>query len=246
VTGEGPPDRDGSDGAAEPLVRLPPELRDAFKQPMGDVYTAAAELLAVVDGPDRGPDGDGDGDGDSDPGLGRDHDTDRDRNPDRDPGRADGKPPLIAVGDVVTYHLREAGRSPDVALVDGLTERSAVRPAVREAIDAADARRLRAANPPGGLTRALLAALRAALAGGEPTVIEVDGEEDLAALPAILAAPEGASVVYGQPGEGMVHVPVTAETRARARALFERLGGDTAAAMAAVGVNPDPDPDSDP
>jgi len=217
VTGDGPPDPDDpadADDAAEPVVRLPADLRGAFKEPMGDVYAAAGELLAAVDG--RPGDG-----------------------------------PLIAVGDVVTYHLHGAGRPPDVALVDGLTERSAVRPAVRETIAAADARRLRARNPPGGLTRDLLSALRTALAAADPTVIEVDGEEDLAALPAIIAAPDGASVVYGQPGEGMVHVPVTAEVRARARALFERLDGDTAAATAALGAaadadaDPDPDPDPD-
>ncbi len=54
----------------------------------------------------------------------------------------------------------------------------------------------------------------------------VDGEEDLA-LPAIVAAPEGASVVYGQPDEGMVHVRVTAEAKAEMRTLLDRFDGDT-------------------
>jgi len=58
------------------------------------------------------------------------------------------------------------------------------------------------------------------------TVLVVDGEEDLAVLPAIVAAPAGASVVYGQPDEGMVHVVVTDETRAHVRELLERMDGD--------------------
>ncbi|MFC6769315.1 DUF359 domain-containing protein, partial [Natrinema soli] len=66
-----------------------------------------------------------------------------------------------------------------------------------------------------------------ALSTDEPTTILVDGEEDLVALPAIVAAPEGASVVYGQPDEGMVHVNVTDDHRTEMRDLLERFEGDT-------------------
>ena len=38
--------------------------------------------------------------------------------------------------------------------------------------------------------------------------IVVEGEEDLATLPAILYAPPGSVVVYGQPDEGSVLVKV--------------------------------------
>jgi uncharacterized protein (UPF0218 family) len=70
-------------------------------------------------------------------------------------------------------------------------------------------------------------ALRRALSTDNPTTILVDGEEDLVALPAIVAAPEGASVVYGQPDEGMVHVQVTDDHRTDMRDLLERFEGDT-------------------
>jgi len=141
--------------------------------------------------------------------------------------------PLVAVGDVVTYHLERAGRQPDVAVVDERTRRGAVDEEVRAALRAPDAT---VANPPATLTRDLLAALRESLAAGEPTVILVDGEEDLATLPAVLAAPDGASVVYGQPGEGMVHVRVDPDARAAVAELFDLLEGDHAAARAALGV----------
>jgi uncharacterized protein (UPF0218 family) len=39
-------------------------------------------------------------------------------------------------------------------------------------------------------------------------------------------ATEGASVVYGQPGEGMVHVRVDSEVSERARGLLNRMDGD--------------------
>ena len=149
--------------------------------------------------------------------------------------------PIVAVGDVVTYHLRQAGRVPDVAIVDGKTEREAVRSEVASAMAEADVRRIEVENPPASLSAALLSALADALSAGEPVMIEVTGEEDLAALPAIVAAPDGASVVYGQPGEGMVRVPVTPDSRAEARKLFEALDGDVEAAYDLLGPTADGD-----
>jgi hypothetical protein len=55
----------------------------------------------------------------------------------------------------------------------------------------------------------------------------------------MLAAPFGSTVVYGQPGEGMVRVAVTPEARRRARGLFEGLSGDVATAYEILGVDPD-------
>ena len=132
--------------------------------------------------------------------------------------------PLIAVGDVVTYHFLEAGRPPDVAVVDERTKREAVDEEIRETVT--EETTLEATNPPAELSAAMIEALVDAIDREEPTTILVDGEEDLVALPAIVAAPEGASVVYGQPDEGMVHVKVTDDHRAEMRALLERFEGD--------------------
>jgi len=148
---------------------------------------------------------------------------------------ADAGRPVVAVGDVVTYHLRTAGHDPHVAVVDGRSEREAVDAALRRvAVDGTC--RVEAANPPAELSRELLAALREALARAADTVVVVDGEEDLATLPAVLAAPSGAAVVYGQPGEGMVLVEVTEATRAEIRELLSRFEGDVGGALAALGI----------
>ena len=145
---------------------------------------------------------------------------------------AEAGEPLVAVGDVVTYHLEAAGRTPDVSMVDEMTERSAVDEDVREALGEADvAVESPAAALTGDLLEALVHAIEAADEGGGPTRIHVDGEEDLATLPAIVAAPDGASVVYGQPGEGMVLVPVTPETREAAESFLRRMDGDVEAAL---------------
>ena len=141
---------------------------------------------------------------------------------------ADAGDPVVAVGDIVTYHLLQAGHTPDVALVDGHTKRSAVENEVKAALnDGAFDRELSATNRPGTLSAPLLRALAAAIGDADTTVIVVDGEEDLAALPAIAVAPTGASVVYGQPDEGMVLVTCTGETVAAVGDLLGRMDGDT-------------------
>jgi len=146
---------------------------------------------------------------------------------------ADAGEPVVTVGDIVTYHLLEAGRVPDVALVDERTKRSTVDPDVADAIDGFD-RRIELENPQGTVTRALVVALRDGLDSDETTLIDVDGEEDLAALPAAMAVPAGGTVVYGQPDEGMVLVTPDETTRERVRSLLERMDGDTAALFDAI------------
>ena len=183
------------------LLRLPDDLRSAFKEPLGPVYADAEPLLAAA--------------GD----------------------------PLVAVGDVVTYHLRVAGRDPDVAVIDGKTEREAVTDEIAAVLDGEGGRRIEVANEPATLSAGMLDALRDALSADRPTVIRVTGEEDLATLPAVVAAPEGASVVYGQPGEGMVLVAVTPDAKAEARGLLERMDGDAEAALARLERPADADGD---
>lgn len=138
--------------------------------------------------------------------------------------------PVIAVGDVVTYHLLQAGTTPDVSLIDGKTEREAVDDHISAGIEGFDTR-LTVANPAATLTDDLLSALRRALDSADTTVIVVEtGEEDLAAVPAIVAADEGAAVVYGQPGAGMVLASVDEALKSELRGLMERMDGDVSLA----------------
>ncbi|MES3517758.1 MAG: DUF359 domain-containing protein [Natronomonas sp.] len=140
---------------------------------------------------------------------------------------ADAGEPIIAVGDVVTGHLIEANRRPAVALVDGRTKRSAVDEELLSIADSFE-RQIEVSNPPATLTAELLEALCEAVSAPVSTVIVVDGEEDLAAVPAVVLAPDASAVVYGQPGVGMVLTTVDAETRDRCRSLLDRMDGDVA------------------
>lgn len=135
---------------------------------------------------------------------------------------ADVSGPIVSVGDIVTDHLREAGIEPLVSVVDGRTERAAVDDAIRRRLPLDVGTPV--PNAAGTLSGDLLSALVTAVDRGDPgTVIVVDGEEDLAALPALLITPADGIVVYGQPGEGMVRAVPDAETRERVRSLLARF-----------------------
>jgi uncharacterized protein (UPF0218 family) len=159
---------------------------------------------------------------------------------DTDPGAllADAGSPVVAVGDVVTNHLLSV-TTPAVALADGRTRRAALPEADTVDEDRFD-RRVSVENPPATLARELLETLVTAVERApETTLIVVDGEEDLAVLPAVVALPDGASVVYGQPDEGMVLVGVDAATRERMTSLLGRMDGDVDGALALLGVEGD-------
>jgi len=143
---------------------------------------------------------------------------------------AEHGPPVLTVGDVVTYHFEEAGHPPAVAFVDGKTRREAAPDDVRATLEERS-NRTTVENPAATVTAELLAAIVEALATDDRTTIVVDGEEDLATVPAVLAAPDGATVVYGQPDAGMVAIPVTPEVRAEFRDLLSAFEGDPQRAL---------------
>ncbi|MHA2213848.1 MAG: DUF359 domain-containing protein, partial [Candidatus Thorarchaeota archaeon] len=55
------------------------------------------------------------------------------------------------------------------------------------------------------------------------SLIVVEGEEDLMGFPAVLLAPEDSVMLYGQPGVGIVWVPVNDENRKLARGLLDEM-----------------------
>jgi len=125
---------------------------------------------------------------------------------------------VVTVGDRVTETLQELGRSPDVFVVDGLERR-----APRELPRVAHGSTVRAKNPAGGITRGAAAALRRAFEVKKPVMVVIQGEEDLLTIPAVVYAPMGAVVLYGQPLEGVVAVRVDERAKEGARSLMERM-----------------------
>jgi hypothetical protein len=125
---------------------------------------------------------------------------------------------LIAVGDVVAAELLAAGLRPEVVVVDFKVMRAPADDRTKRTIGAHEVHTVRVKNPAGEITPELYKAFESVR---PPLKIIVEGEEDLATLPAVLTSPIGSVVVYGQPKEGMVLVEVTEGKKREFQELFE-------------------------
>ncbi len=124
-------------------------------------------------------------------------------------------------GDQVTARALELGHPPLVGVVDYKTRRN--EPIPRDRFRELGARRtVRVANPAGTLTERLRSAVRQIVSDGGG-LVEVDGEEDLAALALVESLPAGATVIYGIPGEGVSFVRVDAVTKAHVHDLIAQM-----------------------
>ncbi|MDD3622444.1 MAG: GTP-dependent dephospho-CoA kinase family protein [Methanofollis sp.] len=121
---------------------------------------------------------------------------------------------VYTVGDVVTHNFLAAGGTPAVAVIDGYTMRS---PCGKTPLLLF--RRVQVKNPAGALTEELGEALEEAVLD-PPTLVLVEGEEDLAVIPLALIVPDGSIILYGQPGEGVVVCRVTADLKNAAKDLL--------------------------
>lgn len=133
-----------------------------------------------------------------------------------------GMEDLVTVGDFCTAEALAAGARPKVAVVDRKVERQEDGRAMEHPFTK-KATRVKVENPAAHLSPEVWEALQEAYAAEGPTLIDVEGEEDLVALPAIALAPDGFTVAYGMPGEGVVLVRVDAEARARAEEALSRM-----------------------
>jgi hypothetical protein len=121
---------------------------------------------------------------------------------------------IIVVGDVTLKNVLSAGIKPDLAIVDFKTK--------RKELEKMEGKVLRAKNPPGMITRDLWEKIHEGI-GKKNSVIFVEGEEDLAVLPAIIEAEWDSIVLYGQPDEGIVLVRVDAEKKFDAGTIIKMM-----------------------
>lgn len=137
-----------------------------------------------------------------------------------------GAKPVLAVGDVVSLTLKKLGIEPALFVCDFLTQRGEPDPTYELELGTWGEVAFRVRNPAASITREAWDAIRLGLTheGGVVRVV-VEGEEDLLGIPCFLEAPDGATVLYGMPGKGVVVVKVDAPLKARVRevlAKFER------------------------
>lgn len=130
---------------------------------------------------------------------------------------------ITAVGDMTAYYLLESSITPDLAIVDNKTKRMPAPEHVLARLEKNSYRTIEVENPAATLNPELIDLIRISLEGDEHIKILIDGEDDLATLPAILYSPIGSAVVYGQPDVGSVFVKVTAEKKGHVKDLMDRM-----------------------
>lgn len=126
----------------------------------------------------------------------------------------------ITVGDVTTRKFRDFGKIPKISIVDFKVNREVI-----EESEFKNSKIVRVRNPAGTVTTDLQNEILHAFQDDnkEVTVIIVNGEEDLAVLPALLYAPIGFEIYYGQPGVGLVRIVVDEKIKKKAKNLIDKF-----------------------
>ena len=140
-------------------------------------------------------------------------------------------PSIICVGDVVSNaFLKDPKLSKflKMCIIDEKTKRGNLK------IDAniSDFTQIQITNPAGLITHSSIQTIKEILSTDKKSIIVVDGEEDLLALPTILYSPQNTFVVYGQPPitdfdtsipAGLVMIPVNSSTQKQVQNLLDQF-----------------------
>jgi len=125
---------------------------------------------------------------------------------------------VISVGDATTEKLIKYGIFPSLQIIDGMEKR------IKRNLLSGDVKTsLNCSNPPAEITIESVKIIKKAFQSTKPVRIIVNGEEDLLVLPVIVYAPDHSVVLYGQPNEGLVIVPITAEIRNKAQFMMDSM-----------------------
>jgi uncharacterized protein (UPF0218 family) len=124
---------------------------------------------------------------------------------------------IITVGDATTEKMLSFGFVPSLQIIDGYEKRGKRIP------PQSTATKMHCDNPAAQITQQSIDTIKQAFASKPPTQILVNGEEDLLVIPVCIYAPENSTVLYGQPNEGLVLVPITQEIRNKTKNLLDRM-----------------------
>ena len=132
---------------------------------------------------------------------------------------------IVTVGDQVTYTLLRYNIIPVFCVVDFKIKRDCYSSDIEDVIRSFGRKRIVIQNPPGCLSDELWNAIETAYEnmGKGPLRIEIEGEEDLAALPAIFLAPRDVTIIYGLPDKGVVVVKAIEENKRKVKEILDKM-----------------------
>jgi len=130
---------------------------------------------------------------------------------------------IITVGDIVSQELEKQKIIPTVKIIDLYSRRQPIR---RDVINHVSTMK-KIINPPGYIYPLAVKAIYHAIIKHNktniPQTVLIRGEEDLLTLPAILLAPLGTMVLYGQKDVGAVMVEVTEEIKQKISNIIKQF-----------------------
>ncbi len=132
---------------------------------------------------------------------------------------------LVTIGDIVTLTLVKHGLIPDICVVDFKTRRGECDVESKKLLLSVGKAAIKVKNPPARISDELWDAIKKAYEKiGETSVrIEVDGEDDLASLPAIFLAPGDVTIIYGLPNKGILLVDATDKNKEKVRRVLDEM-----------------------
>ena len=133
---------------------------------------------------------------------------------------------IIAVGDYLSHSLLNNNIFPQIMIVDYKTRRDAISTQQKKVLQQSKYTSIKLINPAGVITEELWETMKSLCNSFNPSRfirVEVEGEEDLAALPAILFAPENVTIIYGMPDKGVVVVESTEKHKEKVRNILAMM-----------------------
>ncbi|HEC89059.1 MAG TPA: DUF359 domain-containing protein [Thermoplasmatales archaeon] len=131
---------------------------------------------------------------------------------------------IVSIGDIVTATILKHDIKPIFCIIDFKTKRGEIPREIRDIIESYGDIVLKIENPPGTISTELWENIEDIYRNPDRYVrIEIIGEEDLAALPAILLAPNDVTIIYGLPDKGVVFVPSEGLAKQKIREILEKM-----------------------
>ena len=115
----------------------------------------------------------------------------------------------IVVGDLTLEQFITEGWDYSLGIFDGYSERAVFTSTALSALKP----NYTTGNTAGSISASAVQTLKKALQKNTTSHIKVTGEEDLLAVAAVLLAPLGSIIYYGQPGQGIVEVVATEKNK---------------------------------
>jgi len=125
------------------------------------------------------------------------------------------KSPIISVGDAVTKNCLDSNIIPNVSIIDLKTHRKKIYNSMNELGFTKKTPDFTVINNPGEISQNLINTTEKTIHNfkNNKHIILVEGEEDLAVIPAVLLSPYNTKVLYGQPEVGIVEITVNKESK---------------------------------